>query len=102
MCTSGFIVVGELVVTVFSSFGPFFKGMPDDERYQSLLSTARLKFEQGDPQTSLKLCEEALKIKECPKLLRKIKKIKEFIASEEKENTANECAQSAQEPVEAS
>ncbi|VDP70981.1 unnamed protein product [Echinostoma caproni] len=73
--------------------------MSVEDEFQSLISSARIVFEQGDPHESLKICQKALDLKECPKLRKKIERIRAYIASQEKENMGNQCENSTEDPV---
>ncbi|CAL8094902.1 unnamed protein product [Calicophoron daubneyi] len=60
--------------------------MDPEGEFQSLVSQARIVFETGDFQGALDLCDLAYKIKPCPKLLRKIERIKQFMHENQRED----------------
>ncbi|KAG5450515.1 DNA excision repair protein ERCC-6-like [Clonorchis sinensis] len=61
----------------------------EESKFESLLSEARILFEKGQFRSSLELCNQAYAIKPCPKLLRKIERIKPYVDSANKEDDSD-------------
>ncbi|TGZ62297.1 hypothetical protein CRM22_007509 [Opisthorchis felineus] len=61
----------------------------EESKFESLLSEARILFEKGRFRSSLELCNQAYAIKPCPKLLRKIERIKPYVDSANKEDDSD-------------
>ncbi|OON18356.1 protein, SNF2 family, partial [Opisthorchis viverrini] len=61
----------------------------EESKFESLLSEARILFEKGQFRSALELCNQAYEIKPCPKLLRKIERIKPYVDSANKEDDSD-------------
>nr|VZI14623.1 unnamed protein product [Spirometra erinaceieuropaei] len=79
---------------IHSSTDPMM-GSPSD-----MLSTARILFEEGKTEESLRLVEAAYEISQDPKILRKIKRL-EAVLAEEKENHSSKTQRSSNAAAEA-